>query len=355
MTASPGRAERSSPAGDRVAAPAAEDDVDRPAPQEVAALVAHPDPGDLAAIGARLEVRQRAHPRVERRAALAVEVRDDVGQVGLARRAVESGGQAVPHRRRGPDHDRRGGDPGGRQPPPMPHAGTSRPPSSRSTRSAMPAAARSCVTSTTARPSSAPAAQQAQHLGARLDVEVAGRLVGEQDGGIVDERPRDREALLLAAGELGGERGRDGPQPEPVDQLAAAPLGVRVRAAHARGEQHVRLPGELGQQVEELEDEADPAAPQCAQRALGGSRHALPADLDRPAVRAIEPAEQVQQRRLARARAPEHRDDLARGDLEIRAVEHAPRRPALAEALHQPLHADGGHRMKVRAQTLTGR
>src|SRR5882757_1747056 len=34
-------------------------------------------------------------------------------------------------------------------------------------------------------------------------IEVAGRLVAEQDPGIVGERPRDRDALLLAAGEPG--------------------------------------------------------------------------------------------------------------------------------------------------------
>ena len=33
-------------------------------------------------------------------------------------------------------------------------------------------------------------------------VEVAGRLVGHQQIGIGDDRPRDRHALLLAAGEL---------------------------------------------------------------------------------------------------------------------------------------------------------
>src|SRR5260221_592150 len=33
-------------------------------------------------------------------------------------------------------------------------------------------------------------------------VEVSGRLVGEEDGGIGDECARDRDALLLAAGEL---------------------------------------------------------------------------------------------------------------------------------------------------------
>ena len=45
-------------------------------------------------------------------------------------------------------------------------------------------------------------AQQPQHLGAGLGVEVAGRLVGEQQRRVVDERAGDREALLLAAREL---------------------------------------------------------------------------------------------------------------------------------------------------------
>ena len=38
-----------------------------------------------------------------------------------------------------------------------------------------------------------------QDLIAGLRVEVPGRLVGEQERRVVDERPRDRHALLLAA------------------------------------------------------------------------------------------------------------------------------------------------------------
>ncbi len=190
--------------------------------------------------------------------------------------------------------------------------------------------------------------EQPQHLGPRFHVEVARRLVGQQDGWIVDERSRDREALLLAPGELGGKRLRDRPQPEPVDELAGAPLGVGVRATHPRREQHVRFPGQLGQQVEELEDEADSAPPQRAQRAFGSAGHALAAELDQAGLRAVEAAEQVQQRRLARTRAAEHRDDLAGGDLEIRAVQDAPRRPARTEGLHQPVRADGRHYLTVR-------
>src|SRR3990167_2174662 len=43
------------------------------------------------------------------------------------------------------------------------------------------------------------------HLQSGLGVEVAGRLIGEDDLRIVDERPRDGDALLLSAGELIGQ------------------------------------------------------------------------------------------------------------------------------------------------------
>ena len=41
-------------------------------------------------------------------------------------------------------------------------------------------------------------------LDAGLRVEIPGRLVGEQNRGVVDERAGDRDALALAAGELVG-------------------------------------------------------------------------------------------------------------------------------------------------------
>ena len=44
--------------------------------------------------------------------------------------------------------------------------------------------------------------QQSQDLLARLGVEIAGRLVGEQQRRVGDDGARDRDALLLAAGEL---------------------------------------------------------------------------------------------------------------------------------------------------------
>ena len=49
------------------------------------------------------------------------------------------------------------------------------------------------------------------HLLAKLHVERAERLVEEQRRRPVDERPRERDALLLAAGEL--------PRPPPLEPL----------------------------------------------------------------------------------------------------------------------------------------
>ena len=80
-----------------------------------------------------------------------------------------------------------------------------RPSCRNTTRSAMAAADGSCVTITTVRPSSrAQRPQQREHLAAGPRVEVARRLVGEQQRRRQQQRPRDRDALLLAAGELGG-------------------------------------------------------------------------------------------------------------------------------------------------------
>ena len=56
-------------------------------------------------------------------------------------------------------------------------------------------------------------AQELEDLGAGRRVEVAGGLVGEHDVRLGDERSGDRDALLLAAGELGGRCERRSPRP----------------------------------------------------------------------------------------------------------------------------------------------
>jgi hypothetical protein len=178
--------------------------------------------------------------------------------------------------------------------------------------------------------------QQREDLGARALVEVPGRLVGEDHGRVVDERPCDREALLLAAAELVRRRARDVREPEPLDEPASA----LARAGQPRREQDVALAGQLRQQVEELEDEADMVASQGAQLALRGARDAPPGDDDLARVGAVEPAEQVQERGLARPAAAEDGDDLARPDVEVGAVEDPARAAPAADRLDEAAGGD---------------
>ena len=96
------------------------------------------------------------------------------------------------------------------------------------------------------------------HLVAHLRVEVAGRLVGEQDPRPADNRPGDGDALLLAAGQLRRKVMNPGAEPDPVERRLGepAPLGVRDAAIEQR-DLHVVEHAQVADQVEGLEDEAD--------------------------------------------------------------------------------------------------
>ena len=100
--------------------------------------------------------------------------------------------------------------------------------------------------------------EELHDLRAGLGVEVAGRLVGQEDGGPVDQRARDGHALALAAGQFVG----------PVMHAVGQPhFGQRVERrspplfrGHAGIDQRqldVAQGGGPRQQVEGLEDEAD--------------------------------------------------------------------------------------------------
>ena len=127
------------------------------------------------------------------------------------------------------------------------------------------------------------------------DVERPGRLVAQQHVGPLGDRPRDRHALLLAAGQLR----REVVQPlAQADQLAAPP-----RAASGRGDLgdqgDVLARGQAGDQVVELEHEADVLAAVAGQRGVVGGGQVVVAVADGAGGRHVEPAEDVQQRRLA--------------------------------------------------------
>ncbi len=152
-----------------------------------------------------------------------------------------------------------------------------RPSASRMTRSAYAAAAGSWVTITTVSTVLVDdLAQEREHLASGASVERSGRLIGEHDLGPGDERPRDRDPLLLTAGELRGAMAQALLKPDAcrnvADRRARQPAAVK-----AQREGDVLGDRERGQQIERLEDEADPLAPQNRQpRSLSRARSVSP-------------------------------------------------------------------------------
>ena len=155
-------------------------------------------------------------------------------------------------------------------------------------------------------------AQELEHGRAVLGVQAAGRLVGQHQLGAVDQRPGQREALLLAAGELVRKVIGDVAQPELVDQPRRAARAARRGPGQPRRQQHVLGAAALVDQLELLKDEADVAQPQARQRPSAAAGEALAGDRDLAGVGPVEAAEEMQQRRLAAARASQHRDHLVR-------------------------------------------
>ena len=97
-----------------------------------------------------------------------------------------------------------------------------------------------------------------EHLADHLRVERARRLVEEHQRRLHGQRARDRDALLLAAGELARVDVALVGEPDPREQPSAA-RRLRLRqSAHAdRRLDDVLERGHVREEVEALEDEAD--------------------------------------------------------------------------------------------------
>ena len=105
-------------------------------------------------------------------------------------------------------------------------------------------------------------ADQPEHLLHLHEVEVSGGLVGDDQRRVVDERPCDRRALLLAARHAGWEVAGALGEPDPLEKLVRPPVGVRATdTGQPKRRGDVLSRRQAGNQVESLEDDAHRAAP----------------------------------------------------------------------------------------------
>ena len=192
-----------------------------------------------------------------------------------------------------------------------------------------------CVTIRTARVgidrSAHSSCSSCRRFSAGEHVERGERLVEEEHLGMHDQRAREADALLHPAGQLLGERflvarrGRSGRSPvrrarvarQPRDWWPAVPAR-RCRAPSARETTQSSGTRSATCGFGSVERHAT------NQHATFGRRH--------------EPGQDSEQRRFARTRRPEQRDELAVAELDVDVVQH--RRPVVAVVLPHVLRRE---------------
>ena len=178
---------------------------------------------------------------------------------------------------------------------------------------------------------------QALELGARLQpelrVEVRERLVHQVDGRVADNRARQGDALLLAAGELRRFSRQQLGQADARRRFAHPPIDLGgLDAAGAQRKGDVVEDGEMRIQRVVLKDHRDVAA-----RRLELVDAAI-ADPDFTGVERFESGQQPQQRRLAAARRPEQDEALARFHVEADPIDGVVRAEPFGDALEADSH-----------------
>ena len=133
----------------------------------------------------------------------------------------------------------------------------------------------------------------------------------------------------------------------PVGEADALDDGVRpvlvdLAAGELEREDDVLLGREHGEEVEELEDEADVLAPELGQLGVPELRDGGAVDLDLALGRAVEAGEDVHERRLAGARRAHDGGELAALDVERDAAQRSHRGVALAVDADDVVRRDDG-------------
>src|SRR5262249_20525588 len=153
------------------------------------------------------------------------------------------------------------------------------------------------------------------------------------------ERTHDRHALLLAAGEPVGIVARPVGEAEPREELAGAclSLGARAPECRLRREGDVAEHAHVREEIERLEDEADP--PPDAVDVHPAPRDLVAADHDPSLVDRLDQVDAAEERRLARAGRADQTDDFVLHDVEVDPAQHL----VAAERLPHTLERESTH------------
>ncbi len=165
--------------------------------------------------------------------------------------------------------------------------------------------------------------ERLEHELRRVGIEIPGRLVGQHDRRLIDQRARDGDALLLAAGELRGLVVNAVLEAERNEQaLRLRACAAPMRAGDHRRQGHVVERIELGQEMMKLVDETDLRAAQLGAFAVSKLPGGDAGDEHLPIAWPLKQAGRMQQGGFARAGRPDEADDLPRVQFKVHAVQH---------------------------------
>ena len=183
--------------------------------------------------------------------------------------------------------------------------------------------------------------QQQEDLVTGGAVEVARRLVADQERGSETMARAMATRCSWPPDSSFGLCPRRSASPTSVERDGGAPPPLRRGQVREQQRQlDVPLGGQHGQQVVELEHEADIGGAPGRQLAAPELVDAPPVDLDRARRGAIEPADQVQERGLPGSRRAHERHEVAVRDVEVDAMEHLDRLAASVIGLGEPADLD---------------
>jgi prolyl-tRNA synthetase len=151
----------------------------------------------------------------------------------------------------------------------------------------------------------------------RVVVEVARRLVGEEDPRRVCDRSSDGDALSFSARELRWPMVGSPCEADAVEKaVSVAPAALDAYAGERECQLDVLHGGERLEEAEMLEDKTDDAPAELCEVVAGQRREIAATDDDLALLRALQAAEYGKQGRLARARRADERDILPFPDVE---------------------------------------
>jgi hypothetical protein len=169
-------------------------------------------------------------------------------------------------------------------------------------------------------------AEEGEDVGTVHTIEIAGGLIGEQEGGAMHEGACNGDPLLFTARELRGERMGAGGEADAGEQgiYAGAPLGGG-HPDELQRELDVFRRCEGGQEVEKLKNGADLFAADEVERIGGELIDAAVEEGDGAAVWAINPAETVEEGGFTAARGAGEGNAATGREIKGDGIEHAAR------------------------------